>query len=78
MFLKYSDNELTYDAIYNLNKYISYKKMSYYIDNIIENRDIGNLLKIVNEIINEGYVFYSILKQFVDYVLIIPFLAKNN
>ena len=26
-------------------------------------------MKITNDIINEGYVFYSILKQFIDYVL---------
>ena len=67
--LKYTDKELTYDVIYNLNKFITYKKMSEYLDIIIKNKDIKNLLKITNEIINEGYVFYSILKQFVDYVL---------
>jgi replication factor C subunit 2/4 len=68
--LKYSkDTELTYDVIYNLNKYISYTQMSNYINKIIENNDISNLLKITNDIINEGYVFYSILKQFIDYVL---------
>ena len=67
--LKYSNNDLNYDEIYNLNKYISYNKMSHYINEIIKNKEMSNLLKITNEIINEGYVFYSILKQFIDYVL---------
>ena len=68
--LKYlKDKQPTYDAIYNLNKYISYTQMSNYIDKIIQNKDISNLLKITNDIINQGYVFYSILKQFIDYVL---------
>lgn len=68
--LKYSkDTQLTYDEIYNLNKYISYTQMSNYINKIIQNNNISNLLKITNDIINQGFVFYSILKQFIDYVL---------
>ncbi len=68
--LKYlKDKQPTYDAIYNLNKYITYSQMSNYINKIIKNKDISNLLKITNDIINEGFVFYSILKQFIDYVI---------
>jgi len=67
--LKYYNTELNYDEIYNLNKYITYKKMSYYIDSLLLNNDIKNLLNITNEIINEEYVFYYILKQFTDYII---------
>ena len=57
--LKYSkDTELTYDVIYNLNKYISYTQLSNYINKIIENNDISNKYRNMGKMAYESLMNY--------------------
>lgn len=54
-------NEINENDIYDLCKYISDDKINYYINNIKSDNNITNIIKITNDIINNGYVFNSII-----------------
>lgn len=61
--------EITKDDIYEICKYISNDKMTKYINEIRTNNNIINVINITKEIINNGYVFNSIMTKISDYII---------
>lgn len=70
-YIKYENNnlEIKSNNVYELCKYISQNEMEIYINNIKNNSDISNIVKITKEIINKGYIFSSIINKIVDYII---------
>jgi replication factor C subunit 2/4 len=73
--VKYSKNNIssekiiTKNDIYNISKYISQENMNKYILNIKSNGNILNIIKITEEIINNGFIFNSVINKIIQYVI---------
>ena len=61
--------EINRDDIYDICKYISNEKMVSYINNIRSNNNIVNVINTTKEIINNGYVFNSIIIKISNYII---------
>jgi len=73
-YIKKNDNEnnnivISNSDIYNICKFISNEKMEYYINKIKNNKQIINIINITKEIINNGYIFNSIINKIIYYIL---------
>lgn len=64
--------KISKEDIYDICKYISNDVMNKYITDIKSNNNIVNVIKITKEIINNGYVFNSIMTKISNYII------KNN
>jgi replication factor C subunit 2/4 len=62
-------SEFTKNDIYNMCKYISREEINNYILNIKSNNNILNIIKITKEIINNGYIFNSIVNNIIQYII---------
>jgi replication factor C subunit 2/4 len=73
--VKYSKNNIssekiiTKNDIYNISKYISQENMNKYILKIKSNGNILNIIKITEEIINNGFIFNSVINKIIQYVI---------
>ena len=74
--VKYSKNNISSEKIinkndiYNISKYISQDNMNKYILNIKSNGNILNIIKITEEIINNGFIFNSVINKIIQYVIL--------
>lgn len=66
---KILSSEIHKDDIYNICKYISDEIMIKYIDEIRLNSNIINVINVTKEIINNGYVFNSIMTKISNYII---------
>jgi replication factor C subunit 2/4 len=64
--LKYLDVKLNKKNIYNNYKYITFKKFNHYINKIKSTNDV---LLISSKLNNKGYLFLSIINQYVKFVI---------
>lgn len=62
-------SEINKDDIYDICKYISNETMISYINNIRLNNNIINVINTTKEIINNGYVFNSIMIKISSYII---------
>ena len=67
--IKYIDIPLTVESVYDVYKYMTFEHLKMYIDKILENNSMKNIIEVTKEIIAEGYIFNSIIKQIIQYVL---------
>lgn len=72
--IKYIKNNInkktiTPQDIYEVCKYISQDEMNKYILNIRTNGNIINIMKITKEIINNGYIFNSVINKIIQYII---------
>lgn len=63
------NNEISKSDIYEICKYISSSEILNYMNNLKTNNNILNVINITKEIINKGYVFNSIMKNIINYVI---------
>ncbi len=63
------NSEINKDDIYDICKYISNEIMIGYINNIRLNNNIVNVINTTKEIINNGYVFNSIMVKISNYII---------
>jgi replication factor C subunit 2/4 len=65
------ENEFTIskEDIYNMCKYITTEKLTSYINSIINNNNINNIITITNDIINNGFIFNSVVTEIIDYLI---------
>lgn len=57
------------DDIYDICKYISSEQIKVYLDNIKINNNIINIMNIAKDIINNGYVFNSVMNKITQYII---------
>jgi replication factor C subunit 2/4 len=62
-------HQICKDDIYEICKYISNEIMIKYIDEIKKNDNVINVIKVTKEIINNGYVFNSIMTKLSNYII---------
>jgi replication factor C subunit 2/4 len=67
--IKNISSEINKDDVYDICKYISNEIMIKYINNIKSNNNIINVINITKEIINNGYVFNSIMIKISNYII---------
>lgn len=60
---------ITKNDIYNISKYISQENMDKYISDIKSNGNILNIIKVTKEIINNGFIFNSVINKIIHYVI---------
>jgi len=65
--------EISKNDIYNICKYISNESMEMYIGEIKKNKNITNVITITKQIINNGYIFISVMTKISDYII-----SNNN
>lgn len=65
----HDSKNVTEKNIYDMNKWITKKTIKKYFNLIKKNSDIKTIMEISNHIINEGYVFNSILRKIIEHVL---------
>lgn len=63
-FYKISKND-----VYSICKYISNETMNMYIDKINNDNNIVNIIHVARQIINNGYIFISIIAKITDYII---------
>ena len=72
-YIKNNNNDLFYkickEDIYEICKYISNEIMIKYINDIKNNDNIINVINVTKEIINNGYVFNSIMTKISNYII---------
>ena len=61
--------EISKNDIYDICKYISNDEMEKFIINIKNNNNIINIINVTKEIINKGYIFYSIMNKITYYII---------
>ncbi len=62
-------NGIGRDDIYEICKYISGEQIKVYLDNIKINNNIINIMNITKDIINNGYVFNSVMNKITQYII---------
>jgi replication factor C subunit 2/4 len=62
-------SNITTNDIYEICKYITDEKLILYIDSIKQNNNICNIITITNDIINNGYIFNSVMMKIIKYLL---------
>jgi replication factor C subunit 2/4 len=67
--LSNTNNSINSNDIYNMCKYMSKEQSLIYINDILQNKNTSNLIKITNDIIKNGYIFSSIILNFIDYLV---------
>jgi len=66
----YKIKEITKNDIYNVCKYITQEDMNKYILDVKFNGNILNVIKITKEIINNGYIFNSVINKIIQYIIL--------
>ena len=69
--------EISTNDIYDMCKYITNDELLIYINNIRNNNQIVNIVKITKEIINKGYIFSSIINTIIKYLIFNDSIADN-
>lgn len=64
------EKKITKNDIYNVSKYISQEDMDKYILDIKSNRNILNIIKVTEEIINNGFIFNSVINKIIQYIIL--------
>ena len=64
------EKEITKNDIYRICKYISQEDMNKYILDVKSNGNILNIIKITKEIINNGYIFNSVINKIIQYIIL--------
>ena len=68
--IKYVNNiNISKSDIYDMCKYISETELNIYINRIMENNNIITIVNITKEIINNGYVFNSIIEKLITFII---------
>lgn len=62
-------NNIKKNDIYDICKYISKKNMNKYLQDIIENNNILNIIKVTKEIIDNGYIFNSVINEIIQFII---------
>ncbi len=63
------DKKITKNDIYNVSKYISQEDMNKYISDIKSNGNILNIIKVTQEIINNGFIFNSVINKIIQHII---------
>ena len=67
--LKYINHPIDSINIYDIYKYITIDKFKLYIDKLLVNNNIQNLLAITQELFDCGYIFLSIIKASIEFIV---------
>lgn len=63
------ENEIKPHDIYDICKYISINDMKKYINEIKDNNEITNVIRVTKEIINKGYIFNSVVGKIIQCII---------
>jgi replication factor C subunit 2/4 len=66
---KLLENKITTKDVYEMCKYISKEELVSYIDQIKKKDNISNIIKIIKDIINKGFIFNSIINKIIEYII---------
>jgi replication factor C subunit 2/4 len=65
-----STSKITTKDIYDMCKFISDNELNIYIKKLKTNKNIDNIIKITNEIFNNGYIINFVIFKIINYLLI--------
>jgi len=72
-----NNNLINKNDIYDICKYISNEQMEYFILKIKENNNIINIINVTKEIINNGFIFNSIMNKITTYIIYNKNISDN-
>jgi len=64
-----ANSKITNNDIYDICKYITNEQLLTYIDSIKANNNIKNIIYITNDIINNGFIFNSVIIKIINYLI---------
>ena len=67
--IKYINVPITIDNVYDIYKYITFEKFKNYIDTILIDPTMINIINISKDIISNGYIFNSLISQSIQYTM---------
>ena len=67
--LKYINYKIDSNNIYDIYKYITIDIFKIYINKLLSNNNINNLLEITQELYDCGYIFLSIIKASIEFII---------
>ena len=68
-YIKSENSIISNNDIYKMCNYISKNELNQYIYSIKEDHTISNIIKITKDIINNGYIFNSLIIRLIEYII---------
>jgi replication factor C subunit 2/4 len=72
------EKQISNSDIYDMCKYISDEQINKYIQSIINNKNMNNIINVTNDIFNNGYIINSIIVKIVNYLIYNTQISDKN
>jgi replication factor C subunit 2/4 len=72
------EKQISNSDIYDMCKYISDEQINKYIQSIINNKNMNNIINVTNDIFNNGYIINSIIVKIVNYLIYNTEISDKN
>jgi replication factor C subunit 2/4 len=63
------EKKISNSDIYDMCKYISDAQLNKYIESIINNKSMNNIINVTNDVFNNGYIINSIIIKIINYLI---------